>query len=201
MSNTNAPFGLRPVSHMNGMPWNGMVNIYYHSASDGTAIYRGDIVQADGTYYMTSGEYPAVKRHVADQEDNIGVVVAFGSTPQLAALNANLNAAQYCPASTEMYLAVVDDPDVLFEIQEDSDGGYVPATDIFGYGNVVATAGSSTTGLSGMVLDSSDVDHSGTATLQVMRLSNRPNNALGNYAVWVVRLNEHIARGDGNLVA
>src|SRR3972149_4376605 len=102
MANVDKPSGLKPCCHLNGNPWNGKVNIYYHSASDNTAIFRGDLVQADGSNYLATGMYPAVKQHVAAQEDNIGVAVGFGDTPQIAARVSNLHPVNACPASPPM---------------------------------------------------------------------------------------------------
>jgi len=199
MANTDKPFGLKPFCHGNGNPWNGMFRIYYHSASDNAAIYRGDLVQADGGNDETTGKYPAVKAHATGQEDNVGVAIGFGNTPQLAANTANLNTGQYCPASTAMYIAVVDDPDVWFEIQEDSTGGALTAGAVYGMADVATGSGNSTTGQSAMELDSSDIADS-AGTLQVMRLVDREDNALGTNAKWLVRINEHLYRNE-NVVA
>lgn len=200
MANVDKPFGLRPFCYSSGSPWNGMVRVYYHSASDSTAIYRGDLVQANGSNDETTGKYPSVTAHVAAQEDNVGVAVGFGATPQLAAINTNLNQVAYCPASTAMYIAVVDDPDVWFEIQEDdADGSVLTAAAVYSYADVLATAGSSTTGQSAMELDrSTSADSAGT--LQIMRLSPREDNDLGAHAIWLVRINEHLYRNE-NVVA
>lgn len=198
MSNQDTPMGFKPYKHLNGNPWNGAFNIYYHSASDATAIYLGDLVQANGANDETTGKYPSVTAHVAAQEDNVGVVVGFGSTPQLCTVTTNL-ANVYCPASTAMYIAVVDDPDVLFIAQEDDDGTALTAAAVYGYCDVLATAGSSTTGRSAMEIDRSGIGDS-AATLQIMRLYPGENNAIGDYAKWVVRINEHIYRNE-NVVA
>lgn len=200
MANVDKPNGFTPVCHLNGSPWNGMVRIYYHSASDQTAIYRGDLVQANGSNDEATGLYPSVTAHVAAQEDNVGVAIGFGNTPAVAFNSANLNAVQYCPASTAMYIAVVDDPDVLFEVQEDdADGSTLTAAAVYSYADVLATAGSATTGRSAMELDRSTAGDS-AATLQIMRLSNRGDNALGAHSKWLVRINEHLYRNE-NVVA
>jgi hypothetical protein len=199
MANTDKPFGLKPFCHGNGNPWNGMFRIYYHSASDNTALYRGDLCQANGSNDEATGKYPSVTAHVAGQEDNVGVVIGFGDTPQLAANCANLNTGQYCPVSTAMYVAVVDDPDVWFEIQEDSVGGALTAAAVYGMSDVVVGSGNTTTGQSGMELDSSEVGDA-DATLQIMRLVDRVDNVLGNHAKWLVRINEHLYRNE-NVVA
>jgi hypothetical protein len=44
MANPTGPFGLRPVRHKNGAPWNGATVPVYCSASYATALYVGDPV-------------------------------------------------------------------------------------------------------------------------------------------------------------
>ena len=195
MANVDKPRGFEPYRHLNGNPWNGAFNIYYHSASDATAIYMGDLVQVDVTNDEATGKYPAVKAHVAGQEDNVGVVVGFSNTPQLCTVTTDL-ANVYCAASTAMYIAVVDDPDVLFKVQEDDvDGSTLTAGAVWGFADVLATAGSSTTGRSAMEIDRSTAADT-ACTLQIMRLYPGEDNALGAYSKWIVRINEHIYRNE-----
>lgn len=193
MANSDTPFGLRPYRYLNGAPWNGQVNIYYHSSGDSTALYKGDVVQVDDTNGAdTTGKYPAVMQHVAAQVDNVGVVVGFGNTPQLAADVTNL-ARRYCPAATAMYLAVVDDPNVIFVAQEDSDTSIMAATSCLASFDIIVGTGSTTTGISGMEIDSSS--EGTTGTLRVMRLADwtdaSGSNAIGAHAKWEVMLAEH----------
>jgi len=200
MANIDKPSGFTPRQYLNGTPWNGAVNVYYHHASDATAIYRGDLVQAQGSYDEATGKYPCVTAHVAGQEDNVGVAVGFGSTPQLAVINTNLNAVNYCPVSTERYIAVVDDKNVLFEVQEDNvDGSTLTYGAVYNLADVLATAGSTTTGRSAMEIDRSTAGDS-SGTLQIMRLVNREDNALGAYSKWLVRIQEHLYNNE-NVVA
>ena len=194
MANVDTPMGFKPYQHLNGNPWNGAFNIYFHSASDNTALYVGDLVQTGPTYDEPTGKYPAVTAHVITKEDNVGVVVGFGNTPQLCTVNTNL-ANVYCAASTAMYVAVIDDPDVLFIAQADDAGTAMEAADVYSYADVLATAGSSTTGRSAMEIDVSGCSDA-AATLQIMRLYPGEGNAIGDYSKWVVRINEHIYRNE-----
>jgi hypothetical protein len=82
-------------------------------------------------------------------------------------------------------------PDVICEIQEDSVGGALAAVDVGLNADIIYTvAGSTTSGRSGMELDSSD-KKTGTAQLRILRLVPREDNAIGDYAVWEVLINEH----------
>ena len=97
----------------------------------------------------------------------------------------------YHPTSIVDYGFVCDDPDVLYSVQEDSVGGAIAIT-AAGYANgeLVAGAGSTATGLSGWMLQSSTVG-SGNATYQVkvLGLTRGPDNAIGNYARWNIFIN------------
>lgn len=190
MANVDKPMGLKPVMHLDGSPYNGAMTVYYHSASDTTAIYKGDLVQPDETNTLTAATYASVKQHVAGQTDNVGVAWAFGENPQLLARVSNLNAVNYCPASTAMYIGVIDASDVIFEIQEDSVGGALDAGATHANCDIIVGTGSSTTGWSAMEIDSSEVTTS-AATLRLLRIANREDNAVGSNAKWLVLINEH----------
>ncbi len=186
MANTDKPKGLIPVRYLNGSPYNGQVKIYYIPATDGTAVFRGDVVKrAAGA--DTTGKYPTVAQAAATDIYLVGVVVGFGLQPEIAANPDNL-AMSYRAADTAMYVAVVDDPNVIFEAQEDGTMAY---TAVGQNADLVVGSGSTTTGLSGMEIDSSDAKNT-TAQLRVMRLVDRPDNAIGANAKWEVMIVEHI---------
>src|SRR3569623_1198824 len=62
--------------------------------------------------------------------------------------------------------------------------------------DIVATAGSTTLGTSGHILDRSTVTDGspGSAQLRLIDVVNRVDNELGDYCKWVVRINEHSHR-------
>jgi hypothetical protein len=99
----------------------------------------------------------------------------------------------YVQSGVLAYGLIADDPNQLFAIQEDSSGGAIAAgTGPGANGNLVAGGGGSTvTGYSSWQLQSSSVSSSANTTYQVrlMGLLRGAQNAIGNYAVWVVRLN------------
>jgi hypothetical protein len=99
----------------------------------------------------------------------------------------------YRLANEVLYVAVVDDPNVIFEIQEDSVGGALGAANVGDNGNVVVGAGNTATGASGMQLQSSDVIANTVAAhqLRILGLVNRVDNALGVNAKWRVKINLH----------
>lgn len=188
MANFDTPFGFKPVRHLSGAPWNGKVNSYYVPATDSTAMFKGDAVKSAGSA-DASGKYPTVAQ-VAAGEVIRGVIVGFGDNPHTMTRPDDLNIS-YRVASTAMYVFVIDDPFVIFEIQEDNATNDMDA-DMVGLSTDIATVGtgSAVTGKSAMELDSSD-----TATAlgqcKILRVTNREDNALGAYCKWDVLIVEH----------
>jgi hypothetical protein len=179
MANADVPAGLRPIRHRNGAPYNGAVNIYYVPSSDSTAIFIGDAVKSAGS--ADANGVPSVAQVAAGNAVR-GVVV--GVVP------VTHESLTYRAASTERYLLVADDPDLVFEVQEDSAGGALAVTDVGENADIVVGSGDTFTGKSAMELDSSSHTAS-TAQLRILRLVNRADNEIGTNAKWEVMINEH----------
>lgn len=189
MANADTPRGLRPVRYLNGSSWNGQARVYYIPSTDSTAVFKGDLVKLAGAG-DTLGKYATVAQAAAG-DASCGVVIGFGNTPYVAVDVTDLTR-KYRPASTAMYVWVVDDPNVVFRIQEDSVAGALAATSCGTNCNVVVGSGSTTTGMSGMEIDSSEVEAAGaTAQLRLLNISDEHDNALGTNANWDVLIAEH----------
>lgn len=199
MANTNQTRGFVPARYLNGTAWNGQFNIYYHPASDATTIGVGDpVTMLQGGGADATGRFPSVIRAAA-ATTIVGVAIGFGTVPtgiqgvDPAVLfdPSNLTLA-YGPASTAYYVAVVDDPFVIFEIQEDSDTVNIGITDLMGTVEHVAADCNTSTGISGYKLDSSTatglIDY---YTWRLLRLVDRSDNEIGQYARWFVMCNRH----------
>jgi hypothetical protein len=188
MANTSRPMGLRFVGSLTAGPVTGMVNQYLVPSADGTAIYVGDAVKSNttsgGAAVFVNGQdcegMPSVIRAAAGDTLR-GVVVGF--LPKQSDLTV-----LHREASTNRIALVVDDPNAIFEMEANGVG--VAQTDVGNNADLVATAGSATTGQSAMVLDSSTVG-TATATLRILGLVKRPDNALGTSDKVLVRINEH----------
>jgi len=197
MANTSRINGLTPVRHITNAPWNGALEIFYHSTANASAIYRGSIVKgATGLAGAGSdplGVYPTVV--VADAQNGhiVGVAWSFGETPQLATRASNLNAKNYCPASTAMYIGVITDPSVVFEVQDDG-GTAITALQIGSYIDFSSDAakGSTVTGRSLLTIATSSVDTTNARQARILKLVNRPDNELSSWAKWEVILTKHI---------
>jgi hypothetical protein len=187
MANLDTPFGLKPVKHLTGAPWNGKVNVYYVPATDATALFKGDAVKSAGSADAT-GKFPTVAQVVAGDAVR-GVIVGFGDNPYVMT-HPDAPNRDYRPASTAMYVFVVDDPSVIFEVQEDSVGGALVAADVGLSADIVVAAGSTATGKSAMELDSS-TKVATAATCKVLRVIDREDNELGTNAKWEVLIAEH----------
>lgn len=190
MANANVPRGLTPKRHRNGEPYSGSVTRYYVPASDSTAIFIGDPVTITGS--ADANGVAAVTRSTAAGGSYItGVVQGIdlvGSNVGFGFSN------RYRPASAEMYLLVADNPDLVFEIQEDSVGGALAAADIGLNADLIIAAGSTYTGESAAMLDTSTKATTATLQLKILGLVQRPDNEVGSLAKVEVMINLHTHR-------
>lgn len=211
MANVDSRFGLKPIRHKSGAPYNGAANAYYVPSSYGTALYIGDPVVKTGTSNTAAvtapgagrfniGTLPEInKATVGDANRVTGAIVGFAPLPT------DLGKA-YNPASTARVVFVADDPDLVFEIQAD---GAIPAASIGLNAVFIAThTGDTTTGLSGIELDTtSDVPAADASNqMVILRAANREDNdtTLEFAKVEVMLINHteaqgNTANGDGTL--
>jgi hypothetical protein len=183
MANADTPFGFKPVQHRNGAPYNGAARRYSVAAGDATAIYIGDPVKLAGTAQTIDGQVYADVVQGTTTATVVGVVVGVVADTR--------DSLTYRAANTQRILLVADDPALLFEIQEVSGGTALAANDIGLNAAFVVSAGSAVTGLSGVELNNSGENTTNTLDVQIMGLVSRPDNAVGDSAKWLVRLNNH----------
>lgn len=180
MANRDAPSGCRVVGSKSGFH-EGQLTRMAILAADTTATFVNDIVKLSGT--SDADGIPSIVQAAAG-DTPVGIVVAFepsGSNLEL----------KHREATTLRYAMVNTDPNVLFEIQEDSDGNSMPITDVGSNADVVVGAGSTTSGLSAMELDSTTADTTATLVVAIEQLVQRPDNAIGNQAKWLCSFNVH----------
>ncbi len=187
MANVDRPAGFRPVRYLNGSPWNGKARMYYIPATDSTAVFVGDAVKSAGSADAT-GKYATVTQAAAGDTVR-GVAIGFSDQPYVAVDTDNLYR-KYRPASTAMYCLVVDDPNVVFEVQEDNVGNDIDADMVGLNTDFVATSGDTSSGISKFELDSSGTG-TGSAQCRILGLVDREDNALGTHAKWEIIFNEH----------
>ena len=196
MANPDTPYGLKPVRHRLGVPLSATVRPYYVPSTYATALFVGDAVIKTGTANTANvngfvgGEYrigtlPEINFvTVGDGNRITGVITGF--------LASSRDSYVYGPASTERIALVCDDPFVEFEIQAD---GAIPATSIGLNAVLIAThSGSTTTGLSGLELDTTSDAPAADASNQllILRAVNRPDNDTTlTHAKVEVLINQH----------
>jgi hypothetical protein len=196
MANTSRINGLTPIRHITGAPWNGQLEVFYHSTANASAIYKGSpVLGATGLAGAGSdplGVYQTIVVGAASEALLLGVAWSFGTTPQVAAQVNNLNAVNYCPASTGMYIGVITDPTVVFEVQDN--GTTLTAADIGKWADISSDAakGSTTTGRSLASLDQGTLTATGALQLRILRMAYRADNELAANAKWEVVIAEHL---------
>ncbi len=189
MANNNAPYGLKPVN-FDGTTWSGQGRLVRIPVGQG-AIYIGDPLIPLGT--TDAFGVPDVGIATAGATNRIvGSFLGNTNGPAGSGVTLLQSSPIYHVASVAGYGFITDSDNIAFSIMEDSVGGAIAIT-TGGYanGNLIAGAGGSTaTGLSSWMLDSSTVA-TGNATYQVkvIGLDRGPDNVIGNYARWIVQLN------------
>lgn len=195
MANKDAPFGLRPIRTSTGGAWaDSMAVPCYVDATDSNNLFIGDPVYRGGTVnsaallgWPAGSLFEVIRATAAGGNYFSGVIVGFLADQDDLTKH-------YRVASTERIVLVCDDPDVIFECQEDSDGGALTAADAGLNADIVIGTGSTTTGLSAVEIDSSTVATTNTLQLRLLRLKPVEDNEIGSNAVWEVKINLHTAR-------
>ena len=184
MANTDAPKGAVPIKHLDGSPWNGSLNEYLIASAYNTTIYFGDFVKMTATGKI---ELAAAGNTILGVFQGVNYRNSSGEVVF----------SKYWPASTVTFNSedakalVVDQPDVIFEMQQDSDTDTPSQADIGTNADFIAThTGSTLTGLSKEEVDTSTCT-TATANLRILRFVPKPDNAVGAYAKVEVLINEH----------
>lgn len=185
MANSDATRGFIPVSDASGRPWSGAARRYYVAVGDTTNIFIGDPVALTGT--GDAFGVPAVTLATAGAGSSagdgpVGVVVGYEN------LTSDNLSRTYRPGSTAGYLLVCDDPNTLYEIQEDSDSATLAVTSIGLNANFIIGTGNTTTGVSATELDSNTAATTATLDCRIVGLVQRPDNEIGANAKWLVKL-------------
>lgn len=184
MANANAPRGFVPTKALNNGPYNAGVRTYSVPASDATAIGIGDPVKLSGTGQTINGQVYTDVIRAASGDRVVGIVVGVVFDPT------NLSSL-YRAASTQRLLLVNDDPNALFEVQEGTGGTPLTANDVGLNINFAAGSLSTVTGYSGFTIDNSTEATTNTLDCKIIALVQREDNAIGDSAKWLVRLNKH----------
>ena len=178
MSNTvNAPFGLRPVYHPSGF-----VRPQAFTLVDN---YSVGLLQYQPVKIATNGTLaPAA---IGDPFIGVFMGVEFTDSDGRRRVSNKWTASN---TGTDIVVYATSDPYIVYEIQSDA------AVNITNIGNQydtgTITAGSTTTGLSAVVLDTGTVTTSASAQMRLIGITPGPDNAFGDtYVICQVEISEH----------
>jgi len=186
MANTSKIMGCRPLGPVI------RANVYKHVT--GVAIYRYQLSTLHGSGYADTATYTGSAGQAL-----LGSVIGFQEGDWSPANSTYSGYLPANPASVDangyVNVLIADSPEQLFLMEEDT-GGTALTQSAVGLGCVptlIGTTGSTISGVSHAVLDRS---LSGTApctnlNLQLIKLWDKPDNAYGNFAKWVVRIADH----------
>jgi hypothetical protein len=201
-ANAYRPSGLRPAKFISGAAWNGQTTMHVFHASDATAAFMGDLVQAD----LTNGGSPAgykfpglsaIKRYAAAQTNCRGVVVGFLPEPDFTNDPVASLGRRHRLASTTRWALVSMDPNTLYAVQEADATGAAAGTPLtvteIGLNADLQTAnvaGSTLTGNSGMTLNNATDATTATLPVRIVEFEQKEDNVYGNdFGRWLVKLN------------
>jgi hypothetical protein len=183
MANADILRGFIPSSGLSGQPYNASVETFSTASGDSVAIGMGDPVKLVGTSQTINGEILADVAQAATGDVIVGVCV--GVLPDTR------DSLTYRAASTVRRVLVETNPNLVFEIQEVSGGTALTANDIGLNANFVAAVPSTVTGYSAFELNNATEATTNTLDVQIVGFVNRTDNAIGENAKWLVRINRH----------
>lgn len=195
---TNGPFGFQPRYKIGGQPWTG--GLVELPILDGyaTSLFTGDPLIGSGSNDGT----------VARATAGSGVVrgVFFGC--KYTNSSGELIHGAYWPASTTVltgttpYALVIEDPDVVWTVQEDNGSGAAgTALALAARGLNISfafpAAGSTVTGMSGATIKNDTENTTATLACKILDLDrgHPDNQTVGSFANWLVIFNNHALKG------
>lgn len=184
-TNVNRPSGFSVSRYLDGSPFNGQNEAYAFSTSQANNAYIGDVAQIDDTNRSTAltlNYLPGVlfiKPVVAAMTTAVfrGVIAGFIPEPDFSQSNTASLGLKYRVASTARYAWVAQDYGIIFTAQEDGNS-YVSASNnaLNRTSDIQYAAGSALTGVSGTMLDSSDVQESAARPWRYLRYTQSVDN-------------------------
>jgi hypothetical protein len=181
MANVNKPFGLRPLGNLSAT---GAQKQYSYVIADNQsgAIFQGDLVTIVAGFLVKFVE--------ASHTSAVGV---FNGCTYVDPTSGKPTWSNYYPGSVnittgQILAEVLDDPNQLFIVQsattptQASIGLNAPIT--------AGTSGSVVSGVSNMTIGAATA--TAATSMKIVGLYNSPSNEMGQYAVLVVKINEHL---------
>jgi len=206
MSSVSRINGFRYVKNVVGGSMTAQAETCFVPASDATVIMVGDAVQLLGDARNPTG-VPTVTRQATATGVPYGIVIGIGfegmgDVQNVPPVN-DLNTPVYRRANTDRYLLVITDPNAVFEVQLAGAGpAAATATANVGLnGQFLLTAGNTSSGASGMQLDSAGLATTATLPLKIVGFPYRPDNVPGDaFFSYYVKLNgSTLSNGTGQV--
>lgn len=195
MANPNNATGLAPVQHFLGLQWNQVGRLYCILAADTNQYWIGDPVTTIGNANADTFGVPAVTLATAGAATR-GVIVGLGTIRYGPYVNPNnLNSLPTRPSGSQTinwYALVIDDPYVVFEIQEAGVGSTLTATSVNRNANFNTGVRTSTLTISPTFLDNNTVSTTSTLNLKIIQAVQRGDNTpFTAFQKWLVMINNH----------
>ena len=185
----SAPYGLKPINRIDGLPYAGAFRQIPVAAGFGTAIFNGDTVQINSDGYL-----------IKSTTTNSGTIVGVCMGGQYVNSSGQTVQAQYIPASISTatnlaYAYVIDDPMALFKVAVvavgattmSSAGRTVVGTNLA----LVLNAGSTVTGNSAFGVTTTGAGTTATIPVRVIDVVPESATAADTYTELLVKINTH----------
>ena len=196
MANAHAPRGLIPVGTLNHGAYRGKIRTFLATGATG-AIYIGSPVTVGNTSGMFNGQrYSTVAGGFTTAGIVQGVCVAVIPTDR--------SSTTYRVTSTDRLIMVDVDPYTIYEVQDNqaTDAAALLGTEFGMVADLASDAGSTVTGYSSIAVDGSTATATWTDhDVEILDIIQSPDNVLGAYAKYHVRLLNHHALGTTNTFA
>ena len=184
----SAPYGLKPVNRIDGMPYAGAIRQIPVAAAFATAVFFGDTVAIDSTGYL-----------VVSSTTNSGAVVGVCVGGQYVNSSGQTVQGQYLPASISTatnlaYAYVIDDPMALFKVAVVSSGTTMSSAGRTVVGTnlaLVLNAGNTVTGDSAFAVTLTGAGTTATIPIRVIDVVPETATAADTYTELLVKINTH----------
>jgi hypothetical protein len=206
MANQNKVSGLTPVKYLGGADWDGKGNIYHIDSGDTNAYYQGDPVAVKAGTATIAGEDVGLQTLTvgAVGGPNVGVILAVGTNPRGGPyINPNDLTKTFAPGTKTVpyYALVADDPNIIFEIQEQGGGSLLTVAATSKNANFALAAPATGVAVSGAFLNNATAPATTVSfNLRLLGLSQKIDpssglyNTYGLYAKWYCLLQNHFYR-------
>ena len=193
------PFGLQPIRTVDGNQFNFQVSTYMIPSGDGSVYSIGDAVKSAANADLNG--ISAVQKAVGTDILRGVIVGVINPAPNLPSIQGVLidNTITSIPASKtkNFYVAVADDPSLVFAIQDDGItlGNLVAANANKNFSLTIANPSQPQQDSATVMLSSSLAVTAGL-NMKAFGLQQFPGNVFGAFAIWLSKINQHEFQGN-----